>query len=199
MYVLEDSVKTYIKSILSLMDNTELSDLNKVHANMCMLESSLNDLNFYLEVVNSNHLMNLLEDVRCLIEYYLLNRYIVLSNRKLKKEVSKRVKKINDDILSLTLDDSTLNINYIKGKTYTMLKEVYEGTDIRVYGTVIERYTKLSNNLKALSNIVDSIDIIDEELHFLDTFLDSKFMYLGLNKHRGNLKRIAESLIKDIS
>lgn len=198
MNISEKDLKYYLNSILQLMDYGESIDSEKVHSNMQLLESILNELYFYSEVIKSASLLLLIEEVRCLVEHYLLNRYTVLSDRKLKKDVSKKIKRIKASIDSFSLDDCSVNVGYLKSCIRNVLEEIYVGTDIRNYDVVISRYTKLSSNLKALGSIVDSMDIIDEEVHFLNTFIDSKFLYLGIQKHRGNLKRIAESLLKDI-
>lgn len=198
MNISEKDLKYYLNSILQLMDYGESIDSEKVHSNMQLLESILNELYFYPEVIKSASLLLLIEEVRCLVEHYLLNRYTVLSDRKLKKDVSKKIKRIKASIDSFSLDDCSVDVGYLKNCIRNVLEEIYMGTDIRNYDVIISRYTKLSNNLKSLDNIVDNTDIIDEEVHFLNTFIDSKFLYLGVPKHRGNLKRIAESLLKDI-
>lgn len=198
MHISESNLKHYLNCVLQLIEFDNRVDYKQMHRNICLLESIMNELSFYSEVVKSLSLKLLIEDVRCLVEYCLINRYTILGDKSIRKSISKRVKYIKSSITSFYLDDFNIDINHIRVCINVVLKEIYKGTDIRNYDMIISKYTELSNNLKALSNIVDNIDAIDEEIHFLNTFLDNKFLYLGVQKDRLNLKRIAESLLKDI-
>lgn len=199
MLISEANVKDYLHNVLNKIICIDDGSKNNLHSNFVELEGITDELSLYVDLVSDILLVELLISVKDIVDFYLLNRYVVLKDRKLKRVTVKKVKEINIVIDNFSLSNEGVDVDYLVSRVRNALVRVSEGVNIKDYGSIVKEYEYLRGSLLCMGNIVNSIDSVDAIIHFVDTFINSKYLYLGVVQHRNSLKRIAESLLKGIS